>query len=173
MRIFSIIVILVIILTGCSPAQTASITPKQSSNQCRINPLAGVYHPSRLTVIDKCKTISGTVEDVKHEADHDYHIRLKLDAQYKNLINAENVKVQHGDIVLEIIPMDEKRVPTVKKGEHITVTGAYVKDGKHGWMEIHPVWNINGQGSTKYTAAEAAKSVQTGVCGNGDKDCHK
>jgi hypothetical protein len=53
-------------------------------------------------------------------------------------------------------------------GQHITVTGAYVKDADHGWMEIHPAWFINGHGSAHYTAVAAAASVQTGLSGNGD-----
>lgn len=138
---------------------------------CRTAPLAGVYHPSRLIVKDPCKTVSGTVESIRHEADKDYHINLKLDTKYANLINDKNVTLENGDLVVEVIPMDADKVHIPSVGEHITVTGAYVDDTHHGWMEIHPAWLIKGQGSTAYTAAEAAASVQTGVCGNGDPDC--
>lgn len=135
----------------------------------RSSPLAGVYHPSRLHVIDPLKTVSGTVEIVRHESDKDYHINLKLVSQYSGLINDKNAQYEHGDLVVEVIPMDQHDVPIPTVGEHITVTGAYVKDADHGWMEIHPAWLINGKGSPKYTTAAAAASVQTGLRGNGDE----
>lgn len=138
---------------------------------CRNQPLAGVYHPARLHVISPCVTVSGTVMAVRHEADTDYHINVQLDRQYAGLINQKNVVQEHGDLVVEIIPMDESRVPAPRVGEHVTMTGAYVLDSAHGWMEVHPAWIINGRGTSAYTAAAAAASVQAGVCGNGDSDC--
>ena len=38
-----------------------------------------VYYPSRLQVVDPCKTVSGIIESKKVEKDGDYHIRLKAD----------------------------------------------------------------------------------------------
>lgn len=144
--------------------------PASASSLSRSHPLAGVYHPNRLHVIAPLKTVSGIVEIVRHESDHDYHINLKLDAKYKKLINAKNVKYEHGDIVVEIIPMDQHDVPIPHVGEHVTVTGAYVKDADHGWTEIHPAWFVNGHGSAKYTAKAAAASVAIGLKGNGDEE---
>ncbi|MHB8438588.1 MAG: hypothetical protein ACYDD4_05425 [Acidimicrobiales bacterium] len=41
-------------------------------------------------------------------------------------------------------------IATPPVGAQITVTGPYVLDGDHGWMEIHPAWSITvtGQGSS-------------------------
>lgn len=158
--------------TSIPKTSTSTTTPSRSPVLRRTNPMAGVYHPSRLQVIDPFKTVSGTVMMVRHEMDKDYHINIKLDAKYASLINANNVKYEHGDLVVEVIPMDAAHIPAPTVGEHITVTGSYVNDHAHGWMEIHPAWFINGQGTASYTAAAAAASVLAGVCGNGDTDCN-
>jgi hypothetical protein len=153
-----------------APVNTAGKPPSITTAQCRSNVLAGIYHPARLQVMNACETVSGTVDKVIHEADKDYHIRLKLDSQYANLINAKNTSQQYGDLVVEIIPMDAGKVPVPAVGQHISVTGAYVKDNDHGWMEIHPAWFINGQGSASYTQADANASVTSGIEGNGDEE---
>lgn len=140
-----------------------------SSSLARSNPLAGVYHPYRLEVLSALKTVSGVVYSIRHESDKDYHLNLKLDSPYANLINAKNISVEHGCLVVEVIPMDPGKVPVPSVGQHITVTGAYVLDKDHGWNEIHPAWLINGQGSVSYTQAAADTSVQTGLIGNGDE----
>ena len=156
-------------------AETAATAPSSamdpSSAKCRVQPLAGVYHPYRLHVVKSCVTVSGTVLAVRHEPDHDYHINLGLDKRYRNLINANNTRYEHGALVVEVIPMDQHDVPIPRVGQHITVTGSYVDDTDHGWMEIHPAWFINGHGSAAYTLSGAAASVQTGLCGNHDAGC--
>ena len=174
-------IIFMLIGGATAPAQSASLstTPKTkttglsahtTNSQIRTNVLAGVYHPSRLKVIDKYETVSGTVIKVRHESDKDYHINLKLDSKYANLFNSKNVSSEQGDLVVEVIPMDANKIPIPHVGQHITVTGAYVLDKDHGWMEIHPAWLINGKGSALYTTAEASASVQTGLHGNGDDE---
>jgi len=135
----------------------------------RKNSLAGVYHPQRLQVIEPLKTVSGTVDDIRHESDKDYHINLKLDSQYTSLINAKNTEYENGDLVVEVIPMDADKIAIPTVGQHITVTGSYVLDKDHGWNEIHPAWIINGMGSPNYTDAAANASVQAGINGNGDE----
>ncbi|MHB8621505.1 MAG: hypothetical protein ACYDAG_18415 [Chloroflexota bacterium] len=123
------------------------------------NPLANVYHPGRLKVIAACKTVEGTVALVRHEQDADLHIDLRLDPAMASLANSVNMAEQHGDLVLEIVPADQvgcpfpaprpgydygtcshtnEQIPAV--GDHVSVTGPYVLDENHGWMEIHPVW---------------------------------
>jgi len=117
-----------------------------------------VYNPQRLQVIDPCKTVSGIIESKRSEADGDYHIRLKLDPQFSNLVTAANLKEQFGDLVLEPICMNRVTqtdaisachnfrqsidIPAV--GSHVQVTGSYVLDKQHGkWAEIHPITSIN------------------------------
>lgn len=117
-----------------------------------------VYNPTRLTIIDPCKIVSGIIEEIRdYETDGDYHILLKLDPQYANLINSVNMVRQKGDLVVEpicqhkVTQEDAKQackgfsshviVPPV--GTHVKVTGTYVLDGKHGgWYEIHPVTSM-------------------------------
>lgn len=151
--------------TTSTPAETTQ------PQQCRQDPLAGVYHPSRLKIVSNCKTVSGTVVSIKNESDDDYHINLQLDSPDANLINDKNVSQEHGALVVEVIPMDRPNISKPTVGEKLTVTGAYVVDGEHGWMEIHPAWIVNNQGTVNYTAEAAQKSVTEGICGNGDKDC--
>lgn len=116
-----------------------------------------VYRPSRLKIIDQCRNVTGIIEVIREEKDGDEHILLKLDSEFSNLINAENVREQQGDLVLEPVcvgPVTQKdaiwacsgykspiKVPPI--GTHVRVTGSYVSDLQHnGWMEIHPVSSI-------------------------------
>ena len=117
-----------------------------------------VYNPQRLLVVDPCKTVSGIIESKRSEADGDYHIRLKLDPQFSNLVNAANLKEQFGDLVLEPICMNRvtqtdaisachnfrQNIDIPAVGSHVQVTGSYVLDKQHGkWAEIHPITSIN------------------------------
>ena len=111
-------------------------------------PLAGVYLSGRLRLLDRCRTVSGTVDCVKLEPDGDYHVRLRPDPPYVGLLRPANrlqtCTGQPGPhLVVEIIPQHPQGVvfrtnnadaggfidPTVPgPGVHITVTGPYVVD---------------------------------------------
>jgi hypothetical protein len=127
------------------------------SQQCDQSLWSHVYHPQRLQIVENCKTVSGTIDNIITEKDGDTHIRLHLDSQYANLINAANVNGQHGDLVLEPIcqnPVQQQdaidscanftyHVNVAPVGTHVLVTGSYVLDVDHGgWAEIHPVTSI-------------------------------
>lgn len=144
----------------------ASISLVSAAPQLRSNPLAGVYHPWRLEVIKPFVTVTGIVERIRREPDHDFHINLRLDSKYASMINDKNRQYESGDLVVEVIPMDANRVPVPYVGEHISVSGSYVLDKDHGWMEVHPAWYFNGKGSAQYTAAAATASVKEGIDGN-------
>ena len=161
-----------------APAAPAQVT---STNTCDASLWNHVYHPSRLQIIDNCKTVSGVIDVVRHEADGDFHILLKLDSQYSGLINSKNTQYEHGDLVLE--PVCEQAatqadavdycnnyrssvtVPAV--GTHVTVVGSYVLDTDHGWNEIHPVSSISAytattsQSSSAQTPAPATSTSTT------------
>jgi len=104
--------------------------------------LAGVWKPSRLQLMDACRSVSGTVASVRVEADGDYHVNIRPDAGYQESLNQRNVTVQHGGLVVEVIPADQALVAPPRTGEHVQVTGAFVLDRDHGWLEIHPAWII-------------------------------
>jgi hypothetical protein len=133
------------------------VTPPPSSNGCDQSLWDHVYNPSRLQIINNCITVSGVIDVRKPEADGDYHILLKLDPQFSNLVNSANVNNLGGHLVLEPICMTtvtqadaisacqnfhhDINVPPV--GAHVQVTGSYVLDKQHGkWAEIHPVTSI-------------------------------
>jgi hypothetical protein len=121
-----------------------------------------VYHPGRLWLLHGCQTttLRGTEEYKKAEPDGDYHIRLKLDIGQscygQACINAQNVKQQHADLVLEpVCEHDVTQADAVsacqsyqnnlaipRVGTHVEVTGYWVFDDQHGWNELHPLTTI-------------------------------
>ena len=121
---------------------------------------AHVYHPDRLHVVRQCMTVRGTVTEVRWEPDGDLHIRLATRAA---LVNSANDQDQGGDLLLEEIcqgPVSQADAEAACQGvphdltipapgDRVTVTGSYVLDADHGWMEIHPVTGltITGQGA--------------------------
>jgi hypothetical protein len=130
-----------------------------------------VYHAYRLHVISACKTVIGSVDDVRQEPDGDTHILLKPDPQYAGLANAGNIDQEHGDLVLEPVCAGDvsqadavtachgftSRVTSVSAGDRIRVTGSYVLDADHGWMEIHPVSEITVIGYQPVSAPSPAQ----------------
>ncbi|HEX9503965.1 MAG TPA: hypothetical protein VF974_06670 [Patescibacteria group bacterium] len=148
------------IVTAATYVGLATYQPKVPvavvHNACDPTLWSHVYHPQRLQVKQACTTVSGTIAAIKIEKDGDYHIRLTLDPQYKNLLTPAN-KNQNGDMVLEPICVNpvtqadaissckgfKSNVKIPKVGQHVIVTGSYVLDNQHGgWAEIHPVTSI-------------------------------
>lgn len=115
-----------------------------------------VYRPERLQVVESCKTVTGKIEKIRPEKDGDLHILLKLDEGQEHLLNKRNYQQQKGNLVLEPICVGEitqsnaiepcegykniVEIPGI--GDHVKVTGSYVLDTDHMWMEIHPVMKI-------------------------------
>jgi hypothetical protein len=110
---------------------------------CRTgNVLAGVYHPARLQVLSPCTTATGIVAALRVEADGDFHANILLDRGQESLVNARNLTIQKGALVIEVIPADQSNVPPPQIGSRVSITGAWVLDRDHGWQELHPVWSI-------------------------------
>jgi hypothetical protein len=111
-------------------------------------PLAGVYIPGRLRLLERCRTVSGTLDCLKSEPDGDIHLRLRLDPQYAALLTpANDLQTCAGrngpHLVVEIIPQHKTGVlfgnndadsggfitpMTPRPGDHIVATGPYVID---------------------------------------------
>jgi hypothetical protein len=123
-----------------------------------------VYHPDRLRLVRRCMTVRGRVTELRWEPDGDLHILL---GTRRSLVNAVNDEYEHGDLVLEEICQGSVTqadavaachgvphnltVPSV--GDRVAVSGSYVLDADHGWMEIHPVTKLRITGSAPPSSA--------------------
>jgi len=143
--------------SSSSPSPITSSTVSTSSNGCDQSLWNHIYNPSRLQVVDNCKSVTGVIESKRVEKDGDYHIRVKLDPQFSNLINSANIQNQFGDLVVEPICVNKvtqadaisacqnfhQNISIPPIGSHVKITGSYVLDKEHGsWAEIHPVTSI-------------------------------
>jgi hypothetical protein len=148
-------VVLGLFLVCCTAACTLRRHTAPPSPYCRGgSPLAGVYHPQRLNVKDRCRVAVGTVSKVKFETyDGDVHVDLRLDPGYEGLLSDGNARIG-GNLVVELMPQDRSRVPVPEEGVRVEVVGPWVEDGEHGWNEIHPAWWISAGRLQPATAAE-------------------
>ena len=101
-------------------------------------------------------SVTGAVDEVRQEADGDYHVRFRLDQPFASLLNGMNISKQQGDLVLE--PICQGKVTQAdavapcsgyvgphfqpQVGQRYLVWGAYVYDTAHGWNELHPVTSM-------------------------------
>jgi len=121
-------------------------------------PEAGIHNPDRLQVLDRCKHAEGTVVDVAHEDDGDYHVWFRVDPGYEYLLNAQNHFQAQPSMLAEITPRcplsthppdalsaarcPKSNLPIPMLGDRIAIDGPWVLDTNHGWREIHPVDSI-------------------------------
>jgi len=115
-----------------------------------------VYNPERLTVIEKCKTVTGVIEESNADDDGDEHMLLKLDDGQKELLTKMNKKKKQGDLVIEAVCANKVKLKKVSStcegyinkiqipalGTHVRVTGSLVNDSHNGWNEIHPITSL-------------------------------
>jgi hypothetical protein len=154
--------------TGAGATQpTTEAAAPTSATGCDATLWDHVYNPQRLTVKQKCISVTGTIVDatngkrsdgMRKEADGDTHGWLQVDPQFKNLLNAGNMSNEGGNLVFEIVckfnvsQADAKAscpasyhtpvtLPAV--GSHVRIVGSYIQETNHAkWMEIHPVSTI-------------------------------
>jgi hypothetical protein len=136
------------------PGRVAS--QQTTASQCDQTLWQYVYHPARLQILNPCISVTGAVDEVRQEADGDFHIRFRLDQQFVSLLNQKNISSQQGDLVLE--PICQGKVTQAdavapckpyggpyfqpQVGQRYLVWGAYVYDSAHGWNELHPVTSM-------------------------------
>jgi len=153
-----LVTIYVILASGfiTRPGRAASQPIFTDTAECDQQFWDRTYNPSRLQVIQRCISVTGTVEEVGANSDGDYHMLLRLETGQENLLKRKNMKNKKGRLVLEIVcanPVQEKKVgttcngfsnplPLPKIGDRIKVWGSYVIDTNNGWAEIHPVTKI-------------------------------
>lgn len=115
-----------------------------------------VYDAQRLHVVDKCKIVTGIIEETNADEDGDQHMLLKLDKGQKELLTKKNKTKKQGDLVIEAVCINNitrkramgactgyvNHVQLPKIGDHVKVTGSYVIDSHNGWAEIHPITKI-------------------------------
>lgn len=131
-------------------------SPQTVAPQCDPSLWEYVYNPARLQVLNSCISVTGTVDEVRKEADGDYHIRFRVDQEFESLLNEKNISRQHGDLILEPICQGKVRQADAAEpcsryggpyfepqiGQRYLVSGAYVHDADHGWNELHPVTSM-------------------------------
>jgi hypothetical protein len=136
------------------PGRLAS--PQATAMQCDQNLWQYVYNPARLQVLSPCLSVTGVVDEVRNEADGDFHIRFHLDPQFASLLNQANMSSQQGDLVLEPVCQHKVTQPDAVQpckpyagpffqpqvGQRYLVWGAHVNDSVHGWNELHPVTSM-------------------------------
>ncbi|HET9826193.1 MAG TPA: hypothetical protein VFP87_12725 [Chitinophagaceae bacterium] len=116
-----------------------------------------VWEPSRLQVLDKCRTVTGVIVEKNADPDGDEHMLLKLDPGQENLLKKKNYTKKEGNLVIEAICINHitrkaavgvckgyvNHVQLPKVGDHVQVTGSYVIDTHNGWTEIHPITRVD------------------------------
>ena len=143
-------------LFACSQSGAPSAAHPSPAPACGSGPpLAGIYQPDRLQILDPCRHAVGLVVSVVPEDDGDYHVSIVLDPAYSDLMNAENHFQGKPTMLAEIVPdcpdnasppdssaadkCPPTRLTVPFAGQHIAIDGPWVLDTNHGWREIHPV----------------------------------
>lgn len=140
------------------PASMKAAAQSAAAQGCEASLMEHVYHPARLQMIAPCIEVTGTILDIKHEADGDDHIQLQLDPQFQNLLDSYNKSEQNNSLVLEPVCQGmvtqadamaacrdfHSPVQVPAEGAKVRVLGRFVLDQEadHGWTEIHPVTRI-------------------------------
>jgi len=143
-------------IAGCSQATAPNAPHPTSAGACGGGPpLAGIYQPDRLQVLDPCRHAVGLVVSVVPEDDGDYHVWIGLDPAYLDLMDSENHFQGKPTMLAEIVPDCPSSAPPANSssaehcpptrltvptaGQRVAIDGPWVLDTNHGWREIHPV----------------------------------
>lgn len=149
----------IVILNLCLGCGGSAVSPSASEIQARqgaptCDPALWphVYDASRLTVLNSCMTVTGTIDNAPHVSDDgDLDFHFVPDPQFAYLLNdASNGHLHVEAICQGAIQSDTPQatqscgnyhgsVVIPPPGTRVSVTGPYVLDTNHGWTEIHPV----------------------------------
>lgn len=139
-------------LPACGGSPTAPV--QQSASACDASLWDHVYDPGRLQVIDACRIVTGTLMTHHSNEDGDIDMQVALDPPFEQMINESNRSKLQGWLQVEAVcRAPGNRVPQAcagftgtvlvpADGARVRITGSYVLDTNHGWMEIHPVTAI-------------------------------
>src|SRR6266581_8316611 len=162
MKTWPIVALILVVIAAVGAvvyyAHEASIMNTLSLCRDPNNISSHVYNPARLQMVKDCVTVSGIVNNVIAEDDGDYHVWFHVDPQYASLLNSANNDYRQGNLLAEIIcattitqqdavlaceGYSNQILPLPNANQNITVTGPYVLDNVHGWMEVHPVYSLS------------------------------
>ncbi len=144
---------------SASPTPTPPPAPEPTSDLLCADklPLEGLYRPERVAVIERCRTVTGTVASVRAATFGEIEIALTVDLEFEaTLLNLRNMTDRAGNLVLNLIcvgPLDpsvaaacgvyrnDLRIP--RTGDRVSVTGPLVLEKAEGWNAIHPLRLVN------------------------------
>ena len=132
-----------LVVVACDAGPAAGPTHGASGRPCPDgDPLAGVYHPDRLDVLGTCVRYVGTIRNLKHESDGDYHLYVIPDRGMERFLDDRSR--DFGDLIVELLP--GQPLPLPEPGQRVVFFGTWAYDTDHDWNEIHPVWaeRLNG-----------------------------
>lgn len=108
-----------------------------------------IHESNRLKVVDTSRTITGKVIGLEYSLDGDCEIKVMLDSVYTCLLNNCNITKKGKCLVCEVVCAGKSifmeckgyinNIIVPRKGDHVLITGPYVYDKRHKWMEIHPI----------------------------------
>ena len=140
-------------LPACGGSPTAPVQPPAPA--CEASLWSHVYDPARLQVIDACRIVTGTLMAHHSNEDGDIDMQIALDPPFEQMLNESNRGKLQGWLQVEAVcqaPVIRSAqaacagftgtVPIPADGARVRITGSYVLDTNHGWMEIHPVTAI-------------------------------
>jgi hypothetical protein len=115
--------------------------PPWSGNlrDCRANPMEHVHDPGRLTLVDRCSSVTGTVRSVRFvPAFDDLRIEIVPERTVRKYLRPAN----RGVVVADVIATDQADLHVPVKGSRISAWGAWVIDKATKAAMLLPAYRI-------------------------------
>ncbi len=107
---------------------------------CRGTPMDHVHNPTRLVVMGRCSTMSGTVKSVQLVAAYDdLKITIVPDSHLRRYLK----KANNGVVVADIIATDQASVVIPPVDSHVTAWGTWVLDKASKTTQLLPAYHLN------------------------------